>query len=173
MPRNLSKEKVVKSENCENKTQCDFCNYQTSYPFAMKKHEILKHFVCLICRKASESIKELKKHQENGSCGTSSHNSYKLQKCENCDHITVGAFINTHYKFCSLRNQIQNQSDVTYGCDKCDQKFKLFASLKAHKSKSHKVPELTDQEKESNKPKIYHVLPRPKPGQWIVRLRKL
>ena len=81
MPRNLSKEKVVKSENCENKTQCDFCNYQTSYPFAMKKHEILKHFVCLICRKASESIKELKKHQENEKLVNDWSRNKKISPC--------------------------------------------------------------------------------------------
>ena len=112
----------------------------TSYPYALKKHEILTHFVCLICRRVAETIKELMKHQESGSCGASSHNSYKLKKCENCDHITVGAFINTHYKHCPFRfHRKQNHNDVSYGCDKCDQKFKNLNYMRGHKRKSHKV----------------------------------
>ena len=110
------------------------------------------------------------KHQENGSCGASSHKSYKLKKCENCDHITVGAFIKTHYKHCPFRfHRKQNHNDVSYGCDKCDQKN--LNSMRGHKRKSHKVHKCTEKENESIK--VYHVLPRPKPGQWIVRLCKL
>ena len=185
----MSKEQVLDHlSNCHNfRTTCRFCKHRAMYDKVLKEHEVLVHYACVNCGKSMKSLQHLLEHQQEKTiCASKVPLSYKVNKCNFCNYITSSLKMKTHVHN-SHKDNKENSKEAEHRCQYCNCDFPRRGHLVLHMKHKHKELCASQSKKNdscinpdrplargtSSKSKVFHVLPRPKPGKWIVPLQKL
>ncbi|KAK3102506.1 hypothetical protein FSP39_011865 [Pinctada imbricata] len=115
---------------------CSLCKYVTDDQVAMNRHKRLKHgdkhfvrdhYVCLICKFKSVTLKKLEKHMQQHKSPEDEHVSLTMQySCDICPY-------KTKRKEHLIRHKNVHSDHRPYLCDTCGQKFKRTDALTQHK----------------------------------------
>ena len=185
---NLSREQVLDHLlNCHDyRTNCRFCKHRAMYEFVLKLHEVLVHYACVNCGKSMKSLLQLLEHQhEENICASKVPSSYKVNKCDLCNYIAPSLTLKKHVRE-SHKDNTESSNDAGQFCRYCNCGFRR-GNLLRHMKLKHKElcatplvksddyidPERLSAGGTTSKSKVFHILPRPKPGKWIVPLQKL
>ena len=165
--------------------ECEICGKRLSVK-QLNRHTVNVHLKCYICDKTFQNSEDCIEHMWN----VHKFRNPKTLSCKHCDaKFKSSSNLNLH---------MRNSDGKTLKCEKCPSKFCHKMTLAQHMNMKHasdfsekeilklKSAKASDEElkddstsQNSNPEKqekvepVYNVLPKPKKGQWIVRLQKL
>lgn len=126
--------------------QCQTCNKILNSAWSQTYHKIQVHHFCYGCKEEFATRECLFEHQKH--CNYDMPNHCRIRQCDKCNAIMVYRNYLRHIRL--------KKGQTPHVCNKCG--LKSCAELVKHKCK---------------KLKVYHVLPQPIPGKWIVKLEQL